>query len=46
MHRNAFAVLVGAQLAAAGLYPGITPDNHTCILSTSSLIIYYLSPIE
>ncbi|PNP48738.1 ribonuclease T2 family protein [Trichoderma gamsii] len=33
MHRNTIAVLAGAQLAAAGLYPGITSDNHTCALA-------------
>ncbi|PNY26066.1 Ribonuclease Le2 [Tolypocladium capitatum] len=34
MHRAAVLVPVAAlaQLASAGLYPGITPDNHTCAL--------------
>ncbi|KAF3068800.1 hypothetical protein CFAM422_007818 [Trichoderma lentiforme] len=33
MYRNTLAVLASAQLAAAGLYPNMTPDNHTCILT-------------
>lgn len=36
MHRNTIAVLAGAQLAAAGLYPGVTADNHTCALGMYS----------
>ncbi|KND92985.1 Ribonuclease Le2 [Tolypocladium ophioglossoides CBS 100239] len=34
MHRAAFLIPIAAlaQLASAGLYPGITPDNHTCAL--------------
>ncbi|KAK5998461.1 Ribonuclease Le2 [Cladobotryum mycophilum] len=36
MYRSGLAVLslaASVQLAAAGLYPGITPDNHTCVLA-------------
>lgn len=45
MHRNTIAVLAGAQLAAAGLYPGITADNHTCLLGTFGRILLSICPV-
>lgn len=36
--RHTAAILATAQVALAGLYPGITPYNHSCALCTSKQI--------